>query len=117
MAMLMVGGEGIPSPSELKVTIFDVGSEEVRSASGALVVDRVGRKRRLSLRWAHLTPAQMGRLLRLTGAAFFQAEYPDPETMGQRSMICRCAQSDAGVLRMLSGEPVWTDVEMEWLEK
>lgn len=117
MAILTIGGEAIPSPSELKVSIFQVGSDETRSASGMLVSDRIAEKRRLNLRWAHLTPAQLGALLGKVGAAFFQATYPDPKTMAVRTMTCHCGECGAGVLRMVDGAPVWTDVEMEWVEK
>lgn len=117
MAVLTIGGEAIPSPSELKVSIFEVGSGEARSASGMLVSDRVAEKRRLTLRWAHLAPSQLGALLGKVGEAFFQVSYPDPKTMAVRTMTCRCGECGAGVLRMMDGAPVWTDVEMEWVER
>ena len=41
MAVLTINGAEIPAPSELKVSIFEIGSGEMRSASGKLVSDRV----------------------------------------------------------------------------
>ena len=32
-------------------------------------------------------------------------------------MDCRSGDKSAGVLIMRDGEPVWSDVEMEWTEK
>ena len=118
MAILTINGADAPSPSEMKVRIFDVGSGEARSAAGGLVADRVAVKRELTLRWAHLTPAQLSALMEAVGGeAFFQAAYPDPETGASRSASFRCAERSAGVLLVRGGAPVWTDVEMSWVEK
>lgn len=117
MSTIKVNGAAVPSPSELKVTVFDVSSGEARSASGGLVMDRIAVKRRLSLRWAHLTPAELGALLGQVGGGFFEAEYPDPRLMAQRTMVCRCGEAAAGVLRVDGGAPVWVDVRMEWTER
>ena len=117
MAFLKINGADAPSPSEMKVSVFDVSSSETRSASGALVVDRIAVKRKLELRWAVLAPAQLGGLLGQVADAFFSVEYPDPVTAAARSMECFCGNCAAGVLRIQGGEPVWTDVKMEWVER
>ena len=117
MAILTVGGAAMPSPSEMKVAVFEIGSGEVRSASGALVKDVSAVKQRLSLRWAHLTPVELGNLLGAVSGAFFEAEYPDPVTAAARTAVFRAGECSAGVLRMVGGEPVWTDVSMEWIER
>ena len=117
MAVLTVNGAEMPSPSELRVKIFDVGSSGERTASGRLAVDRVAVKRALTLRWAALSTEEMSRLLGAVGASvFFEAEYPDPE-VGSRAMICRCEERTAGVLRMENGAPVWKNIEMTWTER
>lgn len=116
MAVIQIGGVDMPSPSGLRVEIFDVGVQDERSASGLLVVDRVAVKRRLTLTWAHLSPGDLAALLTATGGAFFSATYPDPE-LGTHAIECRCGARRAGVLRMDGGEPVWTDVSMEWVER
>ncbi len=118
MAMLMVNGEAVSAPSNLKLTIFDVGSGISRSASGTAVMDRTGVKRRLALHWAQMDADALAALLEATRAqAFFQATYPDPATGEPRDMDCCCTERAAGILRMVGGAPVWTDVEMEWIER
>ena len=117
MAVLEVNGAAVASPSEMKVTVFEVGSGERRSASGGLVADCVAVKRRLQLRWAHMEPSQLGALLGMVaGGAEFEAGYPDPSA-GWRVGTFRCGESIAGVLRIVGGEPVWVDVSMEWTER
>jgi len=118
MAVLMVNGAAMPTPAAMKINIFDVSSTADRNASGNVVIDRVGTKRKLELRWAHLEPDQLQALLAAVNAqVFFTAEYPDPQTGGMRAMTCYCGDRAVGVLRMEGGRPVWTDVEMNWIER
>ena len=118
MVMLMVNGEAVPAPSSLKLTLVDVGSGISRSAAGTAVMDRTGVKRRLQLRWAHMSASALADLLGKTCAqTFFQAKYPDPAAGGAREMDCCCTERAVGMLRMDGGMPVWTDVEMEWIER
>lgn len=116
MAVLWVNDAAVATPSEMKMEIFEVGSGDVRSAAGKLVVDRVAVKRRLTLGWAVLSAAELGSLLNAVREPFFQVVCPDPE-LGQRTMTCRCESRMAGVLRLCGGEPVWKDVEMVRTEK
>lgn len=115
MAVIKINGAEAASPSALKVEIFDVGSSEARSASGRRVVDRLAVKRRLTLRWAMLSTAQAGVLMEAVSGKAFQATYPDPE-LGERTAQFGCETRSAGVLRMVDGAAVWTDVEMQWTE-
>ena len=118
MAILKVNGADMPAPTSLKINIFDVSASADRSASGRAVIDRVGTKRKLEMTWAHLSPEDLSRLLTAVGEdVFFTAEYPDPQTGGMRSMSCYCGDRATGVLRMEGGAPVWTDVEMNWIER
>lgn len=116
MAVLMVDGAAVKSPSEMKVSMIEIGSGELRSASGALVKDVVAVKRRLGLRWAHMTPLELSALLGKVKNAYFDLSYPDPEG-GMRTAQFRCGDISTGVLRMDGADPVWTDVAMEWSER
>ena len=116
MAVLTVNGAAVKSPTSLKVSVFEVGSGEVRSASGSLVSDCVAVKRIVALEWAMMEPAELGALLSAVSGGAFEAEYPDPME-GARKAFFRCGESVAGVLRMVDGAPVWTEVSMEWTER
>ena len=116
MAVLTVNGAAVKSPSALRVTVFEVGSGETRSASGGLVSDCVAVKRSIALSWAFMEPGELGVLLSAVNGGAFEAEYPDPAE-GVRKAFFRCGESIAGVLRIVDGAPVWTDVSMEWMER
>ena len=117
MAMLTVNGVEMPAPGAMKVSIFDVSSVANRNAQGEAVIDHVAAKRRLELRWPCLAPDQLQILLNATCGAFFEAGYPDPIAGGMRTMTCYCGERAMGVLRMDGGRPLWTDIEMNWIER
>ena len=99
--MLKINGVTVPTPAALRVTIADVSGSPARNAAGNTVMDFMGSRRKLNLKWAHLTGAQLMALLEAVYACFFQVSYPDP----------------MGILRMHEGMPVWTEIEMEWMER
>ena len=116
MAVLWVNDLAVATPSELRTELVEVGSGERRSVSGRLVEDVTAVKRRLHLKWAVLDTKHMGALLGAVAEPFFTVTCPDPAE-GSRTMVCRCGGRAAGVLKMVGGEPVWTDVGMVWTER
>lgn len=116
--MLTVNGANLPAPSAMKVSIFNVGAQAGRTASGRAVVDRVGVKRKIELKWAHLGASDMQSLLAAIGSdTFFSAVYPDPATGAARTMQCYCEEKKTGILRMADGAPVWIDAELTLIER
>lgn len=116
MSMLKVNGTAIPAPAGMKVTLFDVGADVSRNAAGNAVMDFCGEKRKLELNWAHMEEAALATLLESI-AGFFEVEYPDPQSGGLRTMVCYCGERTSGILRMVNGSPLWTDVKMVWTER
>ena len=116
--MLTVNGASLPAPSAMKISIFNVGAQSARTASGLAVVDRIGVKRKIEMKWAHLSATDMQTLLTAVGAgAFMSATYPDPATGAARTMQCYCEERKTGMLRMKDGVPVWTDAELTLIER
>lgn len=115
--MVKINGNAVPTPSVFRVSFEEVGGGQDRSAAGGAVKDFIGTRRRLKLRWAHLSAAALKGLLSAVDGAFFEASFPDPATGGERVAECWCAARSMGVLRVTDGAPVWTDIEMEWIER
>lgn len=116
MGMLMVNGAAIDAPASLKATVFDVGAEVSRNAAGNAVMDICAEKRKLELHWTHMDGETLKTLLGVM-KGFFEVDYPDPQSGGQRRMICYCSERTAGILRMAEGKPIWTDIKMVWTER
>ena len=118
MAILLVNGAEVASPSVMRVSVYDVSGAADRNANGNAVIDRVAVKRKLELEWAHLSAAQLSTMLGAVGdQVFFEATYPDPLTGAARTMICYAGERAAAVLRVEDGQPVWKDLAMEWIER
>ena len=118
MAMLTMGGVNLPAPSALNISLIDVSAQAERTASGLAVIDRIADKRRIHLKWALMTASQMRSLLTASGSgAFFSVTYPDPVTAASRTATVFVESRAAGILRMIDGSPVWTDVEITLTER
>ena len=113
---MKIDGRAAPSPSEIQVTLTD-GSTVERSASGSAVADFMASRRRIRIRWAHLTGAQLKNLLAAVEARFFMVAWPDPVTGEETGIECYCTGRSMGLRQMRDGLPVWTDIEMEWTER
>lgn len=115
--MLKINGATVPTPAALRVTIADISGSPARNAAGNTVMDFMGSRRKLNLKWAHLTGAQLKALLEAVDACFFQVSYPDPMEGEEKTITCYCVNRAMGILRMHEGMPVWTEIEMEWMER
>lgn len=115
--MLEINGAAVPAPSSMKLTLYDVGATETRNAAGGIVVDRMGVKRKLDLKWNYLDASALAALMEQMGTGvFFSVRYPDVQS-GMRQMECCCSEKSAGMLRMRNGVPEWVDVQMCWTER
>jgi hypothetical protein len=117
MAVLMIGGAAMPAPSELSVSVADIGDDAGRNILGARVVDRVAVKRTVEIDWAYLTSAQLSVLMAAVEPVFFTARYPDPVDGGVREATFRAAEKHARVFRADGAAPAWAEVAMKWEEK
>lgn len=115
--MLKINGTAAPTPSALRVTIEDISAQTERNAAGNTVMDFTGVRRQLKLKWAHLTVAQLQAILLVVNSGFFEITYPDPMDGADKSIECYCANRSMGVMHMREGIPMWTEIEMEWIER
>lgn len=114
--MLKINGVAAPTPSALRMTIFDVSSSVNRNAAGNAVMDMGAVKRKMELNWAHMSAAELAALLKEMNG-FFEVDYPEPETGEEKHMCCYCSDRTMGILRMMDGEPIWTDIKMTWTQR
>jgi len=113
MAVLMIDHVEMPSPSAMKVTVFDVTDGAQISAAGTAIMDTLGQKQRVYLKWHGLSQAEIQKILRAVGEnTFFEAAYPDPVTGEVRSIQCYVSDREMNALRMRGGVPVWADMQL-----
>ena len=78
MALLTIGGVVQKTPSKMSVGLNDIDGETTRNASGNLIRDRIGTKRKIELEFPITTQAEMSALLTAVAPVFFSVTYQDP---------------------------------------
>ncbi|MED4206598.1 DUF6711 family protein [Neobacillus mesonae] len=113
MALLKVNGVDIADPSSLQVDIMDLDGTSNRNAKGDLVRDRLAVKRKISLEWPALTPAQTSTILKAVQSVFFSCTYPDP--MEGKDLTKTFYVGDRSAPLYKKG--LWESLKMDFVEK
>lgn len=117
MSILTVNNQSLPAPTSLHIALEDARLAVHTTLSGTAQVSRAAIKRRISVFWAHMLPADLQSLLTLvTQSPLFPLSFPDPLTGETCSISAYCTQRSVGLQRMQNGTPVWTNVEITFLE-
>lgn len=108
---LTIGGIEMPPTKSLEVG-GEVVAKESPMASGLMVQDVIGYRKKLSAQWEWIpveTLAQLTALLR-TGA-YVSIQYPDPVS-GTASGMFKISIGNAKIFKFTSGEPRWYNVDL-----
>lgn len=115
--MLTIQNFTPPAPSSLHVQIEDARFSAQQTLSGLTHVSRAACKRRVSIRWAHMSAAQLQTLLEtVTAQPLITLSFPDPLTGEALTINCYSLDRRIGLKRMKDNLPVWTDIEMTFVE-
>ncbi len=114
--MISVNGTPIATPSRMSVGIYDVSKSADRNAQGDILIDRVAVKRKLEMEWSALTNAEISSLLSAVTNVFFSVTFPDPQTGGNKTIICYVGDRTAPVYKY-NGTPLWEGLKMNFIEK
>lgn len=117
MSILSVNAQALPAPTTLHVALEDARLAVHTTLSGTAHVSRAAAKRRISAYWAHMLPDDLKALLSLvTSSPLFTLAFPDPLTGEMLSISAYCTQRSVGLYRMQNGAPVWTNIELTFME-
>ncbi|MBQ4552009.1 MAG: hypothetical protein IKM26_05410 [Clostridia bacterium] len=117
MSILTINTLSAPAPTSLQVAFEDAQLSVHATLSGATHVSRAGVKRRISIFWAYMTPDHLQNLLTaLHAAPTCTLSFPDPLTGAPLTVTAYSTQRSVGLYRMKDGAPVWTNVELSFME-
>ena len=118
MALLVINGVTVKTPSKFSVTVSDFDGETTRNAKGELIRDRIGVKRKLDCEWPPLTQSEMSTLLNAVSNVFFTVTYLDP-MIGSTTKTMYVGDRSAPMYRYGTGgsEVLWENVKMNFIEK
>lgn len=114
--MLLINSQEMPSPAKLTVEITPQTSAVERNLLGTAVMDFLGEKRTIAMRWNYLSQEKLDRLFSAVEGGFFTVTYPDA-VGGTRTISCYLGEKSAGIKMIRNGEPLWFDVEMKLIER
>lgn len=117
MSLFTVQDFSAPAPSFLSVQLEDARFSAQQTLSGQTHISRAAIKRRVQVRWAYMTQENLRQLLAAaTEAPLITLAFPDPLTGDMLSMTACSLSRSVGLYRMQDNAPVWTDVEMTFME-
>lgn len=117
MSILTINTLSAPAPTSLQVALDDAQFSAHTTLSGVTHISRAGLKRRISVYWAHMEPQQLRALLtEIAQAPTCTLSFPDPLTGASLSVTAYSTQRSVGLYRIKDGTPVWTNVEMTFME-
>lgn len=123
MAILTVTKAGgsvvtLPDPQEMSVGVYDVDADgSGRNQSGAMFRDRVAVKQKVECKFPPLSWAEVSTILNAIEDQFFTLTYPDPKQGSNRSMTCYAGDRTAPVLRAVSGDYLWGNLAVNFIER
>ncbi|MCG7406786.1 hypothetical protein MH117_05090 [Paenibacillus sp. ACRRX] len=107
---------GIPTPSDFQVGIQDISKAE-RNARGSMIIERIATKRKLEIGWRYLTDQQLKQLLNAVSPVFFQVDYPDPQTGGQRQGTFYAGDRTVGAMDYIDSKIRWKEIKFNVIER
>lgn len=117
MSILTINTFSAPAPTSLQVGLEDAQLSLHTTLSGKTHISRTAAKRRISVYWAYMSLQNLKNLLtEATKAPTFSLFFPDPLTGESTQITAYSTQRHVGLYRMQNGEPVWTNVEMTFVE-
>lgn len=78
MAMILVGGVELPTPSSFEWGLIDVSaSNSGRTQDGEMHKNRIAQKRQLKLSWDGTDKARTAKILQMVNPEYIRVTYPD----------------------------------------
>ena len=114
MAVIRIGGVGLPAPDVCVVGFEAIGSFE-RNANGNMAGDLVAMKRKLTVGWQMLDDESFKAVLAQSEPFFVDVEYCDPKD--GRVVKQMYVQPGGGKVALVDGRTWWRDVRCVFVER
>ena len=113
--MITIGASTVRTPSDMRVSFLDVQNVE-RNAAGLAVIDRIARKKRVSMSWNYISNSDLSTILTALAPVYFNITYP--EASGAVTISCYVEMFEAGLQKYSGGAAVgWKDTKLEVIER
>lgn len=116
MALIVINGVSVPTPSSYDVSINDL-SIANRNSLGQMIIERIATKRTLQVSWQYLTASQCSQVLQAVSPTFYDITYLDPQTGNNRTSSFYCGDRSIGMIDFVGGVARYKDVKFTLIER
>jgi hypothetical protein len=115
VALVTIGGEALPTPTEFQVGIMDISKAE-RNANGKMMIERIATKRKLFFTYSYLTESDLAFILRKIAPAYYTVTYLDPQTNTKKSGSFYCGDRNVGLVDYINENPRYKEFTFNLIE-
>jgi hypothetical protein len=115
MALITIGGEALPTPTEFQIGYQDISKAE-RNANGKMMIERIATKRKLFLTYSYLTESDLAFILRKVAPAYFSVTYVDAQTQTKKSGSFYCGDRNVGFVDYIKEKPRYKELTFNLIE-
>lgn len=116
MALLTIGGEEMPTPSEMNISYMDLSKAE-RNANGLMIIERIATKRKLEIKYTYLNSFDLSRLLTALSPTFYNVTFLDVKTGAYQTASMYSGDRSVGWLDQVDGVPRYKDLSFDLIER
>lgn len=116
MALILINGVELYTPSEFQVSIMDI-SKANRNAKGNMIIERINTKHKLSFTYNYIEENTLRHILSLIAPTFYDVTYPNPQTMLNRTASFYCGDRNVGMLDYINDTPRYRDFSFNLIER
>lgn len=115
MKLIEIEGVEIPTPSDYRVSVFDITKSE-RNARGTMIMEKITTKRKIELSWNYLSEDDLKEMLNIIEQLFFNVEYIDPQD-GIKSGTFYKGDRKVRAMDYWNGNIRWKDIKFNLVER
>lgn len=116
MALLTIGGQVMPTPTDITVGVMDISKAE-RNSNGFLIIERVTTKKQLGITYAYCTANDLKTILNAISPTFYNVTYLDPVSNTFKTTSMYCGDRSMGMVSFIDNVPVYKDVTFSLIER
>jgi uncharacterized protein DUF6711 len=116
LALLTIGGQVMPTPTDLNVGVMDLSKAE-RNSNGAMIIERIATKKKLAITYSYLSADDLSTVLKAISGTFYDVQYLDPVTNSFKTSSFYCGDRSIGMVSFVDSVPKYKEVTFDLIER
>lgn len=115
MALLTINGVVMPTPTEMQIGAYDISKAE-RNAKGNMIIERINTKKKLEIKYAYITAADLQTVMNAVSPTYFSVTYLEPQAGDFRTSSFYAGDRTVGYIDYINGIPRYKDFGVSLIE-